>query len=110
MPEQKIGLKSAKRFGTRYGPTNKIKLAVIEEEQRKFHTCPSCGKVKVGWLSFGIFECRKCGHKFTGKAYSVTKSLTFSKKQAAERTPAEIEASQKIAAEARKQELAEEEA
>lgn len=84
MPEQKIGLKSAKRFGTRYGASNKLKLAVIEEEQRKFQPCPTCGKNKAEWKSIGIFECKKCGTKFTAKAYSATKAITFSKKEEAE--------------------------
>ncbi|HSU72532.1 MAG TPA: 50S ribosomal protein L37ae [Candidatus Binatia bacterium] len=108
MPEQKIGLKSAKRFGTRYGATNKLKLALIEEEQRKLHPCPQCGKPKAKWQSVGIWECKKCGHKFTAKAYSITKSLTFKEKATAELTPAEIEAAHKAADDARKEELAEE--
>ncbi len=105
MPEQKIGLKSAKRFGTRYGASNKLKVAVIEAEQRKWHMCPSCGKTKAEWKSVGIFVCKKCGAKFTGKAYSVAKSITFREK-AVDSTPAEIEASQKVAEEIRKAEEA----
>jgi large subunit ribosomal protein L37Ae len=108
MPEQKIGLKSAKRFGTRYGATNKLKLALIEGEQRKLHPCPKCGKIKASWQSVGIWECSKCGNKFTAKAYSITKALTFDKKANAELTPREIEAAQKVAADLRKEELAEE--
>lgn len=91
MPEQKIGLKSAKRFGTRYGASNKLKLAVIEEEQRKHQPCPTCGKTKAAWKSVGIFECQKCGAKFTAKAYSATKAITFSKKEEAEEIPEVVE-------------------
>ena len=107
MPEQKIGLKSAKRFGPRYGASNKLKVAMIEIEQRKLHSCPKCGKAKVKWQSVGIWECKKCGNKFTAKAYSVTKAITF-KAKTAELTPVEIEASQKASKKAREEELAEE--
>ncbi|MFA6089062.1 MAG: 50S ribosomal protein L37ae [Candidatus Woesearchaeota archaeon] len=63
-------LKSAKRFGTRYGPRNKEKFAIAEIEQRRLHTCPFCKKDKVKRLSAGIWECKKCAAKFAGKAYS----------------------------------------
>jgi len=108
MPEQKIGLKSAKRFGTRYGATNKLKLAMIESEQRKLHPCPQCGKPKAKWQSVGIWQCQKCNHKFTAKAYSITKAITFKEKAHAELTPKEIEAARKAAEKARAEELAEE--
>ena len=85
---QKSGLKSAKRFGTRYGPSKKLKLALIEEEQRKLQPCPSCGKNKAKWKSVGIFECQKCSTKFTGKAYSVAKVIKFKKEE--ELAPVEI--------------------
>lgn len=104
MPEQKIGLKSAKRFGTRYGATNKLKLAMIEEQQRKLQPCPTCGKTKAKWQSVGVFECRKCGSKFTGKAYSVNQAITFTKEQAKDLTPAEIAALRKSEDAARKAE------
>lgn len=107
MPE-KIGLKSAKRFGPRYGFTNKLKLAMIEEEQRKLQPCPTCGKSKAKWKSVGIFECRKCGAKFTGKAYSVSKIVTFKKEAAKDLTPEEIAASRKEADALRAQEAEEE--
>ncbi len=102
MPE-KIGLKSAKRFGVRYGPSNKLKLAVIEEEQRKFQLCPVCGKTKAAWTSVGIFECKKCNAKFTSKAFSVRSVVTM-KEQLAELTPVEIEAAQKLSAATKKAE------
>ena len=103
MPEKKVGLKSAKRFGVRYGPSNKLQLALIEEEQRKFHVCPVCGKTKAFWTSVGIFECKKCKAKFTAKAYSVAKAISF-KEQATALTPAQIETAQNAAEAERKAE------
>ncbi|MEK6848997.1 MAG: 50S ribosomal protein L37ae [Nanoarchaeota archaeon] len=75
MAKQKIGLKSAKRFGVRYGPTNKLKLSIIETEQRKFQPCPVCGKARAAWQSVGIFKCGKCKAKFTARAYSAAKTV-----------------------------------
>ena len=66
---KKIG--SSKRFGARYGRTIKHNFAKIEQEQRKLHKCPYCSKIAVKRLSAGIWNCRKCGAKFTGKAYTV---------------------------------------
>ena len=63
-------LGSAKRFGARYGKTVKSKVAKIEAEQRKLHKCPYCTYEKVKRQATGIWECRKCGAKFTGRAYS----------------------------------------
>jgi len=74
---QKLG--SAKRFGSRCGTRSKYQFAKIEMEQRKKHKCPYCNKVAVKRVSVGIWHCRKCNSKFTGKAYSVTKSIGFEK-------------------------------
>ena len=69
--------KSIKRFGARYGRTVKYKFGKIEAEQRKNHKCPYCNAVRVRRLAIGIWNCRKCGAKFTGKAYSTKKKITF---------------------------------
>jgi large subunit ribosomal protein L37Ae len=69
---EKTNLGSTKRFGTRYGPTNKDKVALIEQGHRGRHKCPFCSYVKVKRLSRGIWQCEKCNAKFTGKAYTYT--------------------------------------
>ncbi len=68
---EKLG--SAKRFAARYGSKPKHKFAKIEKEQRKKHKCPYCNNIKVKRVAVGIWHCRKCNAKFTGKAYSVSK-------------------------------------
>ena len=68
-------LKSVKRFGARYGRKPKIKFSKIEIEQRKLHKCPYCHKIAVKREAVGIWNCRKCGAKFTGKAYSVSEVI-----------------------------------
>jgi len=72
---QKLG--SVKRFGPRYGRTVKHKLAKIEAVLKGKHKCPYCHADKVKRLSLGIWQCRKCDAKFTGKAYSVSKQITI---------------------------------
>tara|TARA_Y100000294_G_scaffold177732_1_gene204507 strand:- start:4192 stop:4644 length:453 start_codon:yes stop_codon:yes gene_type:complete len=78
---EKLG--SAKRFGARYGSKPKHKFAKIEKEQRKKHKCPYCNYTKVKRIVVGIWHCRKCDSKFTGKAYTIAKT-TISDEGAAE--------------------------
>jgi len=67
---QKKNLGSVKRFGARYGRRVKNKFAAIERTLRAKHICPYCKAPKVKRISVGIWGCKKCGAKFTGKAYS----------------------------------------
>ncbi len=68
--------KSTKRFGARYGRRLKERFGKIEKEQRKKQKCPYCSADRVKRIAVGIWECRKCNTKFTGKAYSVSKRVT----------------------------------
>lgn len=65
--------KSIKRLGARYGTTIKLRLGKIEAEQKKLYKCPYCSAVKVKRVALGIWQCRKCDAKFTGKAYTIKK-------------------------------------
>lgn len=69
MATKKVG--TAGRFGARYGKKLRAKIAEIEKKQRSWHKCPYCSKFKVKRVSVGIWRCRSCGVKFTGKAYEV---------------------------------------
>ena len=57
------------RFGVRYGLTLKQKISAIEKKQKIKYECPSCHKNAVKRLAKGIWVCKKCSHKFTGKAF-----------------------------------------
>jgi large subunit ribosomal protein L37Ae len=70
---QKLG--SVKRFGSRYGRTAKRTFAQIEKSQRSLHKCPYCRKVSVKRLAAGIWKCKRCDAKFTGKAYSISEPV-----------------------------------
>ncbi|MBS3123039.1 50S ribosomal protein L37ae [Candidatus Woesearchaeota archaeon] len=62
---------TTKRFGARYGRRNKAKFAHVEEMQRAKHKCPFCSKPTVKRLAAGIWQCRNCDKKFSGKAYTL---------------------------------------
>ena len=65
--------KAFKRFGARYGLRIKKKLAKIEVMKKGRQKCPYCNYVAAKWSEIGIWECSKCGSKFTDKAYSISK-------------------------------------
>jgi len=62
-------VKSAGRFGARYGLKLKKKIVAIEKIQRKKQTCPECKSKTLKRIASGIWECKKCGNKMAGKAY-----------------------------------------
>lgn len=87
------GLGPAKRFGPRYGRTVKFKLAKIEKQQKKIQICPYCDMPKAKRISAGIYECRKCNSKFTGRAYFLKKKapVTITPSEEAEEKKEEAE-------------------
>ncbi len=80
--QEKLG--SVRRFGARYGRTTKHRFGEIEKEQRKLHKCPYCYQIKVRRVAAGIWYCKKCNAKFTGRAYSVKEKLITKKEEPAE--------------------------
>jgi large subunit ribosomal protein L37Ae len=64
---------TTRRLGSRYGRTTRAKLGKIEAMQKKKYKCPKCHFQKVKRVSLGIWQCKKCGAKFTSKAYFVDK-------------------------------------
>ncbi|MBI4140464.1 50S ribosomal protein L37ae [Candidatus Woesearchaeota archaeon] len=67
--QRDVGLGPVKRFGVRYGRTTKYNRAQIEIQQKKPQVCPYCKKPKAKLVFVGVYACRQCGAKFTGKAY-----------------------------------------
>ncbi|MBS3156332.1 50S ribosomal protein L37ae [Candidatus Woesearchaeota archaeon] len=62
---------TAGRFGSRYGRKIRHIVSEVEKKLRAWHKCPYCKKLKVKRESSGIWVCRSCNSKFTGKAYTV---------------------------------------
>lgn len=73
---------SAGRFGTRYGRVARRDVAQVEKTSRAKHVCPSCENEKVKRVSSGIWQCRKCSHKFAGGAYAPETSAGQTAKKA----------------------------
>lgn len=65
-------VKSAGRFGARYGRSVRTKIAEIESVQRKKQTCLFCNRVAKR-LSKGIWQCKKCGKKFASNTFYIPK-------------------------------------
>ncbi len=69
MPTKKV--KSAGRFGARYGKRVRQKVIDVEKKQRRKQECPYCYSLSAKRVAAGIWKCAKCRIKFTGKAYEV---------------------------------------
>lgn len=69
MATKKVG--TSGRFGARYGRRLRQKVAEIEKKLRQWHKCPYCNKERVRRVAAGIWFCKSCNSKFTGKAYGV---------------------------------------
>ncbi len=65
-------VKSAGRFGSKFGVGIRKRLVKVESKQKKSFKCPKCGFKKIKRTAIGIFECRKCDAKFSGGAYFPT--------------------------------------
>ena len=66
---KKLG--SVARFGALYGKRTKAKVLTVEKIQKAPQKCPYCSRPAAKRMSVGIFQCKKCDSKFTGKAYKV---------------------------------------
>ncbi len=64
---KKVG--AAGKFGVRYGKKIKDRFVDIHKAYKADHICPNCSRPTVKRVVSGIWLCKKCGHKFAGKAY-----------------------------------------
>jgi len=61
-------------FGARYGRFPRRQYIEIVSGLRAKHECPRCKFQAVKRWSVGVWDCRKCGFRFAGGAYTpVTK-------------------------------------
>lgn len=63
------------RLGARYGRTVRKRVAEIEVNMKRKHTCPSCGNRAVKRVSVGVWRCAKCEFTFSGAAYAPTSKV-----------------------------------
>src|SRR6056297_247981 len=80
---------SIKRFGARYGRTIRSITGGVEHKQRKLYKCPYCRKVSAKRESVGIWLCRNCGSKFTGRSYEVIAEKVSKEKKKTQEAPIE---------------------
>ncbi|MEN3035059.1 MAG: 50S ribosomal protein L37ae [Candidatus Methanosuratincola sp.] len=63
-------VKSAGRFGPRYGATLRKRLLAIEQKSERGLRCPKCKSTdKLVRAAAGIWDCRACGVRFAGGAF-----------------------------------------
>lgn len=60
---------SAKRYGPRYGLRVRKQVSEVEKIEKQKHLCPNCKKHAIIRVCVGIYECKKCKTRFSGKAY-----------------------------------------
>lgn len=76
-------------LGPRYGSTVRKRYIKIMKELKKPHKCPRCGFSRVKRESVGIWKCGKCGHTYTGGAYTPITKLGIVAKRSAKGVPVE---------------------
>jgi len=84
---KKVG--STRGLGPRYGSTVRKRYIKVMTEMKTPHKCPQCGFLRVKRVSVGIWRCRKCGHTFTGGAYTPITKLGIVAKRSAKGAPVE---------------------
>lgn len=69
-------VKSAARFGSRYGVRIRKRIIKVDSTVRIKHICPFCLKKAMKREAAGIWICRRCGKKTAGGAYAPTTAAT----------------------------------
>jgi large subunit ribosomal protein L37Ae len=69
-------------MGSRYGIRIRRRVLEIDRERRKAAPCPRCSTTTVHRVASGVYECRRCGTKFSSGAYvfSPAPSITRSER------------------------------
>ncbi len=79
-------VRTAGRFGSRYGVGVRKRLLKVEDKQEKNYACPFCGFKKVKRKAAGLYACGKCHARFAGGAYlPITLSGSIIKKTVAQK-------------------------
>ena len=60
---------NAGKWGSRYGVSNRRAAGAIERKAKATYVCPSCFYERVRRVAVGIWQCRKCNHRFAGGAW-----------------------------------------
>ena len=68
MKTKKVHL--AAKFGSRYGLKIRRLITKIEKQAHAKYECPNCYKHTLKRVAPGIWECKKCGYKMAGGAFT----------------------------------------
>jgi len=69
---KKVGIVG--KYGTRYGSSHRKVIRKLEIAQHSKYECSFCGKQVVKRHSAGIWDCKKCGVRMAGGAWSLSTS------------------------------------
>jgi len=58
--------------GVRYGAELRKRAAEITKQKGARYPCPVCGKKSVKRRGNSLWQCRSCGSRFAGGAYTLT--------------------------------------
>ncbi|MFA5772173.1 MAG: 50S ribosomal protein L37ae [Thermoplasmata archaeon] len=71
---KKVG--SSGTYGARYGVKIRNLIADIKKQKISVYNCPTCNYASMKRISTGIWECRHCGAKIAGGAYTPTTKVS----------------------------------
>jgi len=71
---KKVGITG--KYGARYGSTLRKRIKIFEVSQHAKYDCIRCGKNAVKRQCVGIWQCKRCNHKFAGAAYAPSSKAT----------------------------------
>jgi len=60
------------KAGVRYGAELRKRAAAVDAQRSARYPCPTCGKKSVKRKGNSLWECRSCGSRYAGGAYSLT--------------------------------------
>ena len=77
-------------MGPRYGIRIRRRVLEIDRARIADAACPRCSTITVERVASGVFECRRCGTKFSSNAYlfEAPPPITRSERGAEAPTPA----------------------
>jgi large subunit ribosomal protein L37Ae len=54
----------------RYGKKIRQLYNEVIKQQKAFYECPKCKKITLRRISYALWQCKKCGYKMAGAAYT----------------------------------------
>lgn len=71
-------------MGPRYGIRIRRRVLDIDREKTKDSACPHCSTVTLARVASGVYECRRCGTRFSSGAYQFSPPPPITRSERAE--------------------------